>query len=83
VNEEIDKMPEFVIIESIEESEWVIPMVISIEKDGMIRICVDYRYLNTTCVIDPFPTPFTEEILEGVVGHDIHSFTNGFLGYHQ
>ncbi|KAH9296608.1 hypothetical protein KI387_040196, partial [Taxus chinensis] len=83
VKEEIDKMITSGIIEAVEESEWISPMVISIKKDGRIRICVDYRDLNAVCVIDPFPTPFTEEILEGVAGHEIYSFTDGFSGYHQ
>ncbi|KAH9298060.1 hypothetical protein KI387_029742, partial [Taxus chinensis] len=56
------------IVKPLDESEWVSPMVISIKKDGQIRIYVDYREPNDACVIDPFPTPFTEEILEGVVG---------------
>jgi hypothetical protein len=32
---------------------------------------------------DPFPTPFTEEVLDNVGGQDVYSFTDGFLGYHQ
>ncbi|KAH9296614.1 hypothetical protein KI387_040202, partial [Taxus chinensis] len=80
VKEEIDKMIISSIIEAMEESEWVSPMVISIKKDGRIRICVDYRDLNVVCVIDPFPTPFTEEILEGVAGCEVYSFTDGFSG---
>ncbi|KAH9296535.1 hypothetical protein KI387_040123, partial [Taxus chinensis] len=44
--EEIDNMIASRIIEVLEESEWVSPMVINIKKDGRIRICVDYRDLN-------------------------------------
>lgn len=58
-------------------------MVIKIKKDGRIRICVDYRDLNVVCVIDPFPTPFIKDILEGLAGREIYSFMDGFLGYHQ
>ncbi|KAH9296503.1 hypothetical protein KI387_040091, partial [Taxus chinensis] len=83
VNEEIDKMIASGIIEFVEELEWISTMVISIKKDGRIRICVDYMDLNGVCIIDPFPTPFTEEILEGVVRREVYSFTNGFSGYHQ
>ncbi|KAH9293261.1 hypothetical protein KI387_041536, partial [Taxus chinensis] len=82
VKEEIDKMLKSGIIKPLDESEWVSPMVISIKKDGRIRICVDYRELNVACITDPFPMPFTEEIL-GVAGHEIYSFTDGFSGYHQ
>ena len=32
---------------------------------------------------DPFPTLFTDEVLEGVGGQEKYSFTYGFLGYHQ
>ncbi|KAH9315426.1 hypothetical protein KI387_024053, partial [Taxus chinensis] len=83
VKEELDKMIASGIIEAMEESKWISPMVISIKKDGRIRICVDYRELNVVCIIDPSPTPFIKEILEGVVGCEVYSFTDGFLGYHQ
>jgi hypothetical protein len=34
-------------------------------------------------VHDPFPTPFTDEVLEQVAGKEAYSFTDGFSGYHQ
>jgi hypothetical protein len=34
-------------------------------------------------VHDPFPTPFTDEVLEQVAGKESYSFTDGFSGYHQ
>jgi hypothetical protein len=30
-----------------------------------------------------FLTPFTDEVLENVGGHEAYSFTDGFSGYHQ
>ncbi|KAH9316799.1 hypothetical protein KI387_044537, partial [Taxus chinensis] len=83
LKEEIDKMLKSGIIKPLDESEWVSPVVINIKKDGQIRIYVDYRELNVARVIDPFPMPFTEEILEDVAGRNIYSFTDGFSGYHQ
>ena len=32
---------------------------------------------------DPFPIPFTHEVLEGVGSQEMYSFTDGFFGYHQ
>jgi hypothetical protein len=81
--EEIDKMLEASIIEPIEESEWIIPTVVQEKKQGVIRICVDLRNLNESCLHDPFPTPFTDEVLENVGGEEAYSFTDGFSGYHQ
>ena len=67
------------IIEPIEESEWIILMVIHDKKQGRgIRICIDLRKLNDACLHDPFPTSFTDEMLENVGGHESYSFTNGF-----
>ena len=72
------------IIEPIEESEWVSPMVVQEKKTkGEIRICVDLRKLNDACLHDPFPTPFTDEVLDNVGGQEVYSFTDGFSGYHQ
>jgi hypothetical protein len=58
-------------------------MVVQDKKTGGIRICVDLRKLNDACLHDPFPTPFTDEVLENVGGHEVYSFTDGFSGYHQ
>ena len=72
------------IIEAVKESEWISPMVIQDKKaKGEIKICVDLRKLNDASVHDPFPTPFTNEVLDNVGGQEVYSFTDGFLGYHQ
>ena len=71
------------IIESIEESEWINPMVVQDKKTGEVRICVGLRKLNDACMHDPFSTPFTNEVLEGVGGQEIYSFTDGVSGYHH
>jgi hypothetical protein len=56
------------IIEPVVESEWISPMVVQDKKTGGIIICVDLRKLNDACLHDPFPTPFTDEVLENVGG---------------
>ena len=44
---------------------------------------MDSRTLNDACVHDPFPTPFSDEILDSVGGQEAYSFTDGFSRYHQ
>ena len=66
VKVEIDRMFEDGIIEPMEEYELIIPMVVQEKKQGRIRICVDLRKLNDAFLHDPFPTPFTYEVLENV-----------------
>ena len=70
------------IIELVEESEWIIPMVVQGNKKGGIRICVDIRKLNDAFLHDPFPTHFKDEVLDNVGGQEAYSFTDGFSGYH-
>ena len=44
-------------------------MVVQEKKTkGEIRICVDLRKLNDASLHDPFPTPFTNEVLDNVEG---------------
>jgi hypothetical protein len=83
VKEDIDKMLEASIIEHVEESEWISPMVVQDNKKGGISICVDLRNLNYACLHDPFPTPSTDEVLENVGGQEAYSFTDVFSGYHK
>lgn len=67
------------IIKPLEEFKWVSPMVVQEKKTkGNIRIWVDLQKLNDACIHDPFPTPFTNEVLENVDGQETYSFTDGF-----
>lgn len=68
VKAEIDKMLEVGITEHVDESEWISPMVFQYKKTGEIRICVNLIKLNESCVIDPFPTPIIDEVLDNVGG---------------
>ena len=58
-------------------------MVVQEKKQGGIRICVDLRKLDDAFLHDPFPTPFTYEVLDNVGGWEAYSFTDRFSGYHQ
>jgi putative transposase len=39
--------------------------------------------LNDAFLHDPFPTPFTDEVLENVGGQESYSFTDEFSSYHE
>jgi hypothetical protein len=48
-----------------------------------LRICVDFRGLNKWTLINPFPTPFADEIINEIMGNECYSFTNKFSRYNQ
>ena len=71
VHLELDKMLVAGIIELVEEFDWVSPIVVQEKKKREeIMICVDLKKLNDACVHDPFPTPFTNEVLDNVGSQD-------------
>jgi hypothetical protein len=57
---QIDRMLEAGIIELVEESEWVSPMVVQEKNQGGIIICANLRKLNDACLHDHFPNPFID-----------------------
>ena len=80
---ELDQMLDARIIELVEESEWISPVVVQDKKTGEFRICFNLRKLNDACMHDPFPMTFTDEVLEGVGGQEMYSFIDGCSCYHQ
>jgi hypothetical protein len=54
-------------------------MVVQENEKGWIMICVDLRKLNNAFIHDPFPTPFTDEVLENVGGQEAYSYTDIFF----
>lgn len=66
---DMDKMLDASIIEPIEDFDLVSLMVVQGKKQkGEMRIYVDLWKLNDACVLDPFPMPFTDEVLDNVGG---------------
>ena len=56
VNREVDKMLEMGIIRP-SISPWVSPVVIVPKPDGTVKVCVDYRKLNSVTKMDAYPIP--------------------------
>ena len=83
VKANLDRMLEARIIKTFEERGWISLMVVQDKKIGEVQICVDPRKLNDACAHDPFLTPFTDEVLEGVRNKKNYSFIDVFSGYHR
>lgn len=62
-------------------SEWASPLVLVWKKNGELRICVDYRWLNARTVKDAHPVPHQADCLAALGGNAIFSamdLTSGF-----
>ncbi len=79
----MDKLLVARFIESIKEATWLSPIVVVPKKNGKLRICVDFRKLNVATKKDPYPLPFTDEVLNTIAGYEAYSFFDGYSRYHQ
>ena len=55
IKAEIEKMLKFGFIYPVPLMEWISNPVLVDKKQGMIRICIDFRDLNRACLKDNFP----------------------------
>ena len=61
------------IIEPIVHSDWASPIVPVLKKNGKIRICADFKYLNSQLNIEKYPLPKLEEMLSVVGDNKVFS----------
>ena len=54
-------------------------MVIIRKETGEIRLCVDFRKLNTISICDSFPLPRVEEALQAAVWFSSFNLAQGYL----
>ena len=83
VKEDLEKLLKADFIELVDQATWLSPIVVVPKKIGKLRICVDFRRLNAATKKDPYPLPFTDEVLDTVIGYAAYSFIDCFSGYHQ
>lgn len=64
-------------------SPYAAPVVVVRKKNGSIRLCVDYRRLNSKTVKDAYPLPRIEESFNALAGAKYFTTLDLASGYHQ
>jgi len=82
IKQDIDKFLPVGFIQSIEEAIRLSPIAVVTKKNGKLKIYINFRKLNVATKKDPYPLPFTDEVLNIIVGYEAYSFLDGYLGYH-
>jgi len=83
IKSEVEKLLKVGFICPIPLTEWISNLVPVDKKQGMIRVCIDFRDLNKACPKDNYPMPFIDQIIDECVGNEIFSFIDGFSSYNQ
>lgn len=83
VSDELKKLEASGVIEKIESSEWVSPIVVAWKKSGKIRICVDLREVNKAIVQVQYPLPKIDELLGELRDAKVFTQLDLASAYHQ
>ena len=83
VPDEFNRLLPAGVIERIDTSPWVSPIVVIQKKTGGIRMCVDLREPNKAIVVDSHPLPHMDELLSTLAGSIMLSTIDLESAYHQ
>lgn len=79
----MNRLLEAAFIILVEEASWLSLIVLVPKKHGKLHICVDSRHLKQATGRNPFSLPFTDDVLDKVVGHKLYTFMDGCNEYNS
>ena len=59
------------------------PILFARKKNGKLRMCIDYRQLNSNTVLDAYPLPQIDELTSQLNGTKVFSKIDLNNAYHQ
>ena len=62
-------------------SQWASPLVIVRNRDGSIRITVDYKRLNAVSIVGKLPLPHLDEVLDALGEGKLYSTFDLMSGF--
>jgi hypothetical protein len=78
-----DKLLEAGFIRPMETTKWVFLVVLTLKKNGKLRVCVNHKALNMVIKKNRYLYHFVKKIWKKIVGHEMYTFEDGYRGYHQ
>jgi hypothetical protein len=82
LKKQLNELEQKVYIKS-SSSPWRAPILLVKKKDGIMRLCVDYRALNEVTVKNKYPLPWIDGLFDQLKGAKYFSKIDMRLGYYQ
>ncbi|GJT04183.1 reverse transcriptase domain-containing protein [Tanacetum coccineum] len=83
IQEEVGKLIDARIIKEVYYHSWLSNPVMVKKYDGSWRMCVNFKYLNKTCLKDGYPLSEIDWKVESLCGFPFKCFLDAYKGYHQ
>ena len=83
IKAEITKLIEAKFIRQCWYAEWISNVVPLYKKNGKLRVYIDFRNLYKPTLMDGYPMPVANLLVDAAAGHQIISFMDGNAGYNQ
>eukprot|EP00057_Strongylocentrotus_purpuratus_P015142 XP_011669616.1 PREDICTED: uncharacterized protein LOC105440782 [Strongylocentrotus purpuratus] len=83
VSQELERLEKEGVVEQIDSSEWISPIVVAAKKSGDVRLCVDLCEVNKAIVVNKFPLPDIGELFSELEGSTVFSKMDLASAYHQ
>ena len=80
INDEVDRLLEIRAIEECFYPVWLCNPVVVPKKNGKLRICMDFTYLNKACPKDSYPLPQIDQMADVTTGYNRMSFLDAYSG---
>ena len=82
IDKEVEKLLELGLIKP-SSAPWASNVVVVNKKDGQLRMCIDYRVVNSKSEMDAFPVPLQSSCLDTLAGSTYFSTIDQRSGYWQ
>lgn len=63
--------------------EWLANIIHVINKNGNLRVCIDFRDLNNVTPKDEYPMAVAKMLVDSSAGFEYLSMFDGYYGYNQ
>ena len=83
IKEEVERLLRCKFIRTTRYVKWIANIVPVIKKNGKLRVCIDFRDLNSATPKDEYPMPVAKMLIDSAAGHEYLSMLDGYSGYNQ